>query len=83
MITMTKIKLELIPDPNIYIFFGKGTRSGISYISSRYSQANYKYLKTSDPKWESKHITYLDTNNLFGFAISNFFSKKWIQMNRS
>ena len=29
-----KIKLELIPDPDMYIFFEKGTRVGISYIST-------------------------------------------------
>ena len=32
MLKMTKIKLELIPDPDMYIFFEKGTRGGISYI---------------------------------------------------
>ena len=35
---MTKIELELIPDPNMYILLEKGTRGGISYISSRYSK---------------------------------------------
>ena len=52
---MTKIGLQLIPDPDMYIFFGKGTRGGISYISHRYSKANNKYLKSYDPKQESKH----------------------------
>ena len=35
---MTKIKPELITDANINIFFEKGTRGGISYISNRYSK---------------------------------------------
>ena len=64
---MTKIKLELIPDPDMYIFFEKGTRGGISYISNRYSKANKKYLKSYDPKQESKHIAYLGANNLYGY----------------
>ena len=34
MLKMTKIDLELIPDPDLYIFFEKGTRGGISYISN-------------------------------------------------
>ena len=78
---MTKMKLELIPDPNTYIFFEKGTRGGISYISNRYSKANNKYLKSYDPKQESKHIIYLDANNLYGYAMSKFLPTsgfKWI-----
>ena len=43
MFKMTKTELELIPDPEMYIFFEKGTRYGISYISNRYSKANKKY----------------------------------------
>ena len=34
MLKMTKIDLELIPDPDIYIFFEKVRRGRISYISS-------------------------------------------------
>ena len=30
---MTNIELELIPDPNMYIFFEKGTKGGVSCIS--------------------------------------------------
>ena len=52
----TKIKLELIPDLDMDIFFEKGTRGGIPYISNRYSKANNKYLKSYGPKQESKHI---------------------------
>ena len=37
---MTKIKLELILDPDMYIFFEKGTRCGTCYISNRYSKAS-------------------------------------------
>ena len=53
---MTKIELELIADPDLYIFFGKATRSGFSYISNRYSEANNRYLKSYNQKEESKHI---------------------------
>ena len=66
MLKITKIKLELIPDPDMFIFFEKGARSGISNISNRYSITNNKYLKFYDPKQESKHIGYLDANNIYG-----------------
>ena len=55
----------------MFMFFEKGTRSRIFYISQRYCKANNKYLKFFDPKQESKHI-YLDANNLYGYAISKF-----------
>ena len=55
MLNMTKIKLKLISDPDMYKFFEKGMREGVSYISNRYSKPNNKYLKSYDPKEESKH----------------------------
>ena len=72
MLNMTKVKLELISDPGMYIFSEKGIRGGGSHISNRYSKANNKYLKSYDPKQESKHIIYLDVNNLYGYAMSKF-----------
>ena len=55
MLNMTKIKLELISDPEMYIFFEKGMRGVVSHISNRYSKAINKYLKSYDSKQESKH----------------------------
>ena len=52
---MLELELELIPNPNIYIFFEKDTRGAVSYISNRYSKANNKYLKYYGPKQESRH----------------------------
>ena len=70
MLNMTKVNSELTPDLNMYIFFKKGTRVAVSYISNRYSKANNTYLKSYDSKQESKYIMYLDTNNLYGYAMS-------------
>ena len=39
-------------------------RVGVFYVSKRYSQANNKHLKSYDPKQESKHIIYLNSNSL-------------------
>ena len=58
MLNVTKVKLELISDPDVYILFEKGMRGGVSYISNRYSKTKNMYLKSYDPKQESKHITY-------------------------
>ena len=56
MLNMAKVGLELITDPEIYIFFEKGMRGGVSYISNRYSETNNNYLKSHDPKQESKEL---------------------------
>ena len=81
MLNMTKVELELIRDPDMYIFFEKCMRGGVSYISNRYSKANNKYLKCYHSKQESKHIICLDANNLYGYAMPKFLLTsgfKWI-----
>ena len=78
---MVKIKLGLIPDHDMYIFFEKGKRGGTSYICNRYSRVNNKYLSSHDPKQESKYIINCDANNLYGYAMYKFLPKsrfKWI-----
>ena len=40
----------MISDPDMYIFFEKGMRGGVSYISNRHSKSNNKHLKSCDPK---------------------------------
>ena len=83
MLNMTKVELELIPDPDMYIFFEIGTRGGVSYISNRCSKANNKGFKFYHPKQESKHNIYLEVNNLYGYAMAKFFPTnefKWIDL---
>ena len=46
-------------------------RDGVSYVFNRYSKAIYKYLKSHDRKQESKHIIYVNANNLYGYALSS------------
>ena len=38
-------EIELTPDPDMYIFFEKGTRGGISYIFNSYRGAFKKYVR--------------------------------------
>ena len=44
MLKMTKTVLELISVADMYIFFEKGTRGGISNIYNRYNKVNNKHL---------------------------------------
>ena len=50
MLKMTTIELELIPDPDKYIFFEKGPRGRISRSSNRCTKAKSKYLNFYNPK---------------------------------
>ena len=68
---LTKIKLELLTDPDMLLMFEKGVRGGVSMISNRHGQANNKYMgKRFDETKPSKYISYLDANNLYGYAMS-------------
>ena len=69
---MTGIKKYLISDIDMHFFIEKGMKGGISYIAKRYSKANNKYMKCYDSSEESKFIMYLDANNLYGWAMSQY-----------
>ena len=44
-----------------------GIRGGIAIISHRHAKANNKYMGAEfDPTKDSKSISYLDANNLYG-----------------
>ena len=79
MLKITKTELELILDPDTYLFFEKGLRGGISYISNRYRKAISKNLKSYEPKQESKQIIYLDASDLCGHAMSKFLLTSWFK----
>ena len=72
MLKMTRIELDLISDIDMHLFTEKGMRGGISYITKRHSKANNKYMECYHSSKESKYVTYLDVNNLHGWAMSQY-----------
>ena len=69
---MTDIKLELMTDVDMFQFIEKGMCGGVSYIANRYGKANNKYMKEYNEKASSKYIMYLDANNLYSWAMSQY-----------
>ena len=72
MLKMTDVKLEIISDIDQYLFIEKGSRGRITYIAKRYAKANNKYMSDYDSNKQSTFITYLDKNNLYGWAMSEY-----------
>ena len=81
MLKVEKDELKHIPEPDTYIFFEKGIRDGISYISNGCSKTNNKCLIFYDPKEESKYIIYWLAKNLYGYVMTKFLPTsgfKWL-----
>ena len=82
MLKMTGVKLEKISYIEKYLLFEEVLKGGVSYITKRYAKANNKYMKNYDPKKLSEFIIYLDMNNLYGWAMSEYLTYggfKWLK----
>ena len=64
------VKLELLTDYDMLMMAEKGIRGGICQATHRYNKANNKYMNNYDKKIDSSYIEYLDSNSLYGWAIS-------------
>ena len=67
---VTGIELDLISDPDMYLFTEMGIRGGISTITKRHAAANNKYMSGYDSGKSGRYIPYLDANNLYEWAMS-------------
>ena len=72
MLKDTRIELELLSDVDMFLFFKRMIRGGISMISTRYAEANNPYMgDLYNPKKETSYISYFDANNLYGYIMMN------------
>ena len=83
MLKMTKLELEKISDVDIHLFIEKAMRGGTSYASKRYGKANIENCLNYDKEKPEIHINYLDMNNLYGGAMSEYLPYggfKWVKI---
>ena len=84
MLNMTKVELEKISNADTHPFIQRGMRGGISYVNKRHSEANNKYCPDYDKNKPENYIFYLDMNNLYGDAMSQYLPYggfKWVKFN--
>ena len=72
----TGVELELLTDLDMHLFIERGMRGGISMVSKRYAKANNPRVEGYEPAQPANYITYLDANNLYGWAMSLPLPKK-------
>ena len=80
------IKLELLIDVKMLLMVETGIRDGIYHAMHRYGEANNKYMKNDNKDKDSWYLMYLDTNDLYGWAMSQKLPVggfKWKEMHLS
>ena len=79
MLIFAKVSLAYFRCWYVFVLWERYERwSFIRIMSERYSKTNNKYLKSYDPKQDSKHIC-LNANNLYAYAISKSFPMGWFK----
>jgi len=72
MLKYTNVKLELLSDFDMHLFFENSIRGGLTQASMRYAKANHENTPDYDAKKPKSWIVYQDCNNLYGWAMSQY-----------
>ena len=62
----TKIRLELMTDYDMVLFFNAGLRGGTSFMGHQYARANIKNSPFYNPNLPEEVLLPLDATNLYG-----------------
>ena len=81
----TGIRLKLLTDPDMLLMFERGIRGGITQAVRKYAAANNPYMGDKfNPNEDTTYLQYLDTNSLYGRAMSQPLPTggfKWVDVN--
>ena len=78
---LTKVKLELMTDPDMSMFIDRSLIGGFSGVTHPYAKANNLECPDYDPKLPLSWILVMDANNLYGFAMRQYLPTggfKWV-----
>ena len=67
MLKLTKIELELISDPDMYLFLMDNIKGGMPVCNKKHVIADNKYIDKNTKN--NKYLLYLDANNLYGYSM--------------
>ena len=67
---LKKTEVKLQTDIDMLLMVKKVIRGGMRQSTHRYAKAKNKYMKNYYKNIESSYLTYLDANNLYGWAMS-------------
>ena len=62
----TGVELELITEPNLYLFFEEYSRGGLVFVANRFATSNLPGMPNFQATLPLRLILYLDKNNLYG-----------------
>ncbi|XP_063223272.1 uncharacterized protein LOC134531497 [Bacillus rossius redtenbacheri] len=65
----TGVRLDLVTDPDIYLFLESAVRGGITNVSRCHAKANNVYMSSHDPSLPSSYICYFDVNALYAHTM--------------
>ena len=70
----TRIRLELLLDPDMLLIFERGIRGGLTQSVHRWAKAINPYMGSEyTPREPTRYLQYLDTNNLYGLQCPNLY----------
>ncbi len=67
---LSRVQLDLLTDPDMYLFFESSVRGGLTNTICRYSKANCHTVPGYDSSQKPNTLLYLDANNLYGYSMS-------------